>query len=95
MRRAMRQPWTPRPRRHLLAWLWMLLLMLAAGPAAAQTLLVRGALTAPGTCPPSPDPTSAVPVTLPDEWVHTRPGSDISPGIASSSRAWHRPRATT
>ncbi len=74
----MRKPWL----RLLLAWIGPLLLAAAALPAAAQTLLIRGALSAPGHLPSFPDPSSAVPVTLPDEWVHPRPGSE--------SAAWYR-----
>jgi two-component system, NarL family, sensor histidine kinase UhpB len=81
MRRAMRQACFRRMHRHLLLWLWALLAT-AALPAAAQTLLVRGALTAPGHLPAFPESSSATPVTLPDDWVHTRPGSDGS--------AWYR-----
>jgi len=59
---------------HLLA---ALLLWLAATlPAFAQTMEIRQALSAPGLGPAFPQPWTAVPVDLPDEWARSRGGLD-------------------
>jgi signal transduction histidine kinase len=50
--------------------LWLALL---AGPAAAQTVVIQRALSAPGTGPDFPSAAPALEVALPDEWARTRP----------------------
>ncbi len=49
---------------------------MATAPVGAQTLLVQGALTAPGYLPSFPEATPTLAVPLPDDWARTRPDQD-------------------
>jgi signal transduction histidine kinase len=49
-------------------------LLLAAAPAAGQTIEIDAALAAPGRGHAFPDPATASRVALPDEWARSRPG---------------------